>query len=268
MGPRAAPSAVLLWLLALSLLQSRSVITSRETLDAWGQTVLRRAVGVTWAFFALHLCFHLRFWAEQGLSLALLVPLAMLLTTRWADTEGQTWALLTITLLVTGIALPSLLSATALAAAALLALRGLASWRARTSPSAEDPSTGPYRSEHAHAEPAHLDTAAIARRAFLGATLSLYLSLWTLGWSGGPFPAHLLPLDLLLTAALAAALYRHRHWPALAPVTGLWVHFVWQARLIPAPRTLQQWGGASIGLGFALLGGSLAVSYWLRPTTD
>ena len=115
------------------------------------------------------------------------------------------------------------ISATALATAALLALRAVSCWRAHRSPSHDDPSAGPYRSGHLPANGRPIDWVAPARRYFLGATLSLYLSLWTLTWHAGPFPAHLLPLDLLFTAAAAAALWRARYFPTIAPLAGFWL---------------------------------------------
>lgn len=266
-GRHGAPALVMLWLFALSALQGRGVISSRAPLDEWGGTVLRRAVGLTWLFFAAQLAFHLRFWAEQGhVDVALFLPLALLVGTRWASSERATWALVSMTLLLVGALLPHLLSSTALVAAAVLALRGLDRWLARRSVQVQDsPGTAPYRAESVAtpSEPDE-DTSSPARW-FLGAALSLHLSLWTLGWSAGPFPSHVLPLDLLFSLLLAAAAFRFRMPLLLLPLVGLWSHATWQARLIPVPRTLMQWGGASIGTGFALLLASLGVSYWLRP---
>lgn len=54
---------------------------------------------------------------------------------------------------------------------------------------------------------------------------------------------------------------------ALVPLAGTAVHFIVDAHLVPAPRSLVEWGGTAVGLGFALLLASLAVSCRLRRTS-
>jgi hypothetical protein len=101
-------------------------------------------------------------------------------------------------------------------------------------------------------------------RLLLGAVTSTYLSLWTVGWSGGPWPAHSLVLDLLLTALLVAAAWKGGVRVALVPLAASYVHFVVALRLIPAPASVLQWGVTSVGLGFGLLILLLAASVYVR----
>jgi hypothetical protein len=98
----------------------------------------------------------------------------------------------------------------------------------------------------------------------VGAGLAVYLSVWTRGWSGGAWPHHELSLDVIVTLGLVLGVALARARIAIVPAVGIWTHMILQARLVSAPRSLFEWGGASIGLGFALLIASLSASYWLR----
>ncbi len=101
------------------------------------------------------------------------------------------------------------------------------------------------------------------RRLLTGSAFALYLSAWTASWTSGSFPVHALPLDVLLTAVILLGAWRLRARVALAPLAVTWAHLVMQAHVVPAPTSLLGWGAASIGLGFAVLIGSLATSWWL-----
>jgi hypothetical protein len=107
------------------------------------------------------------------------------------------------------------------------------------------------------------DRAALVRLA-AGSIFSLYLAAWTLDWSGGPWPAHALALDLALGVVVIVGAWRARARYALAPLGATYLHALFQAGLVPAPRSLVEWGGAAVALGFAILVGSLAASYRLR----
>jgi hypothetical protein len=93
----------------------------------------------------------------------------------------------------------------------------------------------------------------------------LYVSIWAMAWDGGPWPEHNLPLDALFVLGLGAlGLWRYRAWIAAAPLGLALGHMALKARLVPEPRSMVEWGGAAIGLGFLLLFVSLGTSYWLR----
>ena len=91
--------------------------------------------------------------------------------------------------------------------------------------------------------------------------------MWTIPWSGGPLPQHLISLDLLLSAALLILVWRARvRTAAIVPLVGTYAHLAVQTGAISAPETRLQWGLTSVGLGFGLLVGSLAASFgWGKP---
>ncbi len=200
-----------------------------------------------------------------------LFALSALVFVRWISTERRVWAVVVATLAFVALRLPGALSATALVAAAALAMRALrARPMVRSTDELRSVPAPPYR--HAGDEPRPMgatpvslaiDPAPAIRRLLTGSAFTLYLSAWTLGWTGGSFPLHALPLDLLLTAVVLLGGWRLRARIALAPLAVTWLHAVLQAQLVPAPTSLVQWGAVSIGLGFAVLLGSLATSWWL-----
>jgi hypothetical protein len=280
--PRQAGSLIAVWVFALASLHGSATVTSLASLEAWGATVLQRAVRAAAVVSALLIAGHVLLWSwQQDIFLAALVPVAPLVLVRRVRGEARVWALVLGTLAFVGAAMPAAFSVTALLAAAALALRAL-------SPSlpmehqrvqvATRP-VPPYRASVLDAPPeeAEVVTSVVAtpldpdaqKRLLAGAIFAAYLSAWTLGWSGGSWPAHLAALDVLLTAAVIAAAWRARLRVALAPLLGTYVHFVAQAGLMPVPRSLVEWGASAVGLGFALLVGSLATSYRLRtPATE
>ncbi len=104
-------------------------------------------------------------------------------------------------------------------------------------------------------------------RLLMGALVALYFSVWTLGWTGGAWPAHILVLDLALGAVVVLFAWRARMRVALVPLAGGAMHLVAETHLIPAPRSLVEWGATAVALGFALLLASLAATYRLRRTS-
>ncbi|MBX3214845.1 MAG: hypothetical protein KF850_22620 [Labilithrix sp.] len=273
---RHATMVVGVWLAALASLPRGGAVTSLTELDAWGQTVLRRAVRATWLLTSLLFGLHVLFWStEYGLDLRALSGIVLVLATRWMRSEARTWAVVFATSILVGAATPASLSAVALVVAITLAVR---SREARhsfdevrvTRPHAAAP---PYRAFAGDEAPAPAVTAwervavdgrPASLRMLTGAVFSLYVAVWTLRWSGGAWPVHAIPLDVLVTVVVALGAWRLRARLALAPLAAVWGHFVVQARLVPAPRTSLEWGGASVALGFALLIASLGASYWLR----
>ena len=68
---RSANAMVVLWLVGGVSLYRPGAVTSLVELDAWGQTVLRRAVRAAWILSAVLLALHVLFWSTQSrLSLA------------------------------------------------------------------------------------------------------------------------------------------------------------------------------------------------------
>lgn len=275
LDPRQAGSLVALWAFALASLLRSSTVTSLVPQGGWGATVLRRAVRAAWVLSALLVSGHVLFWSWQWeILLSMLLPVVPLLLVHRVRSEGRVWALVVGTLFVVGMTMPAAFSVTALLAAGALGLRALAA------PSVDRPAQQvarpepPYRSSDASApadEPEVTATALpvpLERRAIerlvVGAAFGVYLSVWTLGWSGGAWPAHVFLLDLGLTAVVVVAAWKARVRSALAPLLGCYLHFVIQARLVPAPRSLVEWGASAVGLGFVLLAASLATSYRLR----
>jgi hypothetical protein len=267
LGRRGAGGLVSLWLFALIALRGAAAVSSREPLDAWGRTVLRRATRLAWATLGALAAFHVLFWSAQGrFDLVTVAPVAGLVAAHRATTERRAWAAVVATAAGVAWAAPAALAATLLVAAVACALRGAGALRPRRDGDRPFVADGPYRTGgEGDAGGAGARGVGAERRWLLGAAVLAHLSAWAAGWTGGAWPAHVAPLDLALTAGLAAAAWRWRTRGAFAPAAALWGHFVWQAGLVPRPHSIQHWGGVTVGVGFALLGASLATSYRLRP---
>ena len=107
-------------------LWTRRDVRSKETLDAWGQTVLRRGLRASWATWLFLSAMHLSFWAsDQRVSWGILVPVALLLATRFAAHETHIWAGVAAALLWTGATMPGAMVLIALLAGCTLALLSL-----------------------------------------------------------------------------------------------------------------------------------------------
>lgn len=281
MDAREGSALVAMWLCGLAFLYRSGAVKSRIELDAWGRIVLRRAVGATWILSALLFGLHVLFWsAHYRVELSAVACVLPVLATRWIRAELRVWGVIVATLLAVAMVLPAAFAVTALVSAVALASRAIAAARSPDSVarSRQAPAT-PYRMvagdgptpalavDPAAEVPEHVvpgGPAAMVRLA-TGAVFALYLAIWTEGWSGGAWPAHVLALDALLAVAVVVGVWKLRARLALAPFAASSVHFVVQARLVPAPRSAVEWGGAAVGLGFVLLFASLAASYWLRP---
>lgn len=279
MGGSTTSQAVGLWVFVLgaaALFTTRKV-QCKAVLDPWGQTVLRRSLRAVWVMWAVLLLGHVAFWAsESKLDIIVLAPALLLLSTRWVRSEAATWALTAGTIVLTAWAMPQFVSVTALMAAGVLVLRALRRpiWvRQERNPSTP---SQPYRTSGAPPAPEPLrwtlqgfgPSAPAARiRLFTGAIFAVHLSLWLQGWTEGPWPSHILVLDLLLTA-LVLFVVRKRYLPiAIAPLSMVYLHWATQSGLIRAPKTALQWGTTSVGVGFALLVLSLAGAWYARCRT-
>ena len=275
--PGTLTSLVGLWVFALfaAALWSRRRIESEVALDAWGGTVFRRAVRATWSIWAVLALGHVWFWADEfDLNLLILLPVAALLCTRFMRSEVAVWTTVSGILVVAGVDMPSSFSVTALMGAIVLALRALRGPAAVLPPFEAVEPTAPYRTTGSDATPPFTGPPIVSfgraspttmARLFAGSLYALYLSVWTFGWSGGSLPAHLIALDLLLTAALLAFIWKTRaRTIATVPLALTYAHLGVQMGLISAPDTKLEWGLSYVGVGFGLLLASLIVSWQLR----
>jgi len=277
---RTSSAFVAVWLFLLITLQQHAVVTARDELSEWGRTVFRRSLRATWALWGGLTALHLLFWTWQyhfDLTTVLgVIPLAM---TRFIRRESRIWAFTVFTLLVVGVRSPEMFSVTALLATAALARRA---WLVARTPepvvaehsAAAAEMVTPYRVP-TNAEPPQAreltDLAFVIptgrgslHRLMCGAALTMYLAIWTMSWTGGAWPAHLLALDVGLALVLLFGVWRLRARIALVPLSLGAAQTVLSAHLLPAPQGLVQWGATAIGLGFALLIVSIAVSYYFR----
>lgn len=269
---RSAGALVAVWLFALTALQRSASVAAIDALDDWGRTVLRRALRATWLLWALLGGLHVVFWSTQyHLDVASLAPIAPLVAVRWIRRESRVWCAVAASFVLAVTAMPASFSAAALVAAAALALRAWRASQAVAGAPSEPRAVPPYRAFATDERPAPSPPPllvmpsgpAAARRLLTGAGFALYLSAWTVSWSGGAWPAHAVTLDAALTAAALIAAWKGRARGGLAPAAGAWAHFAFASRLVAAPTSLLGWGGASIGVGFALLLGSLGTSIWI-----
>jgi hypothetical protein len=266
------------WVFALfaARLWSAPVVSCEDALDAWGETVLRRAVRGTWMMWAALALGHVVFWAvEYEVSIVGLAPAAALLATRWIRRELTAWVAIGATLVLAGIATPALFYLTCAMAGCVLGLRASRgpSYRAQTVESRGP--TSPYRAAasapapatHAGSRPevtfALADRPAMVRL-FSGAACCAYLSAWTFGWSGGAWPEHVVALDLALTAVAALLVWRARARLVIAPLVAMCFHLLAAKQIITAPSSTLQWGVLSVGIGFALLVVVVVTSWQLR----
>ncbi|APR75288.1 Hypothetical protein A7982_00634 [Minicystis rosea] len=278
-SPRASGSLVAVWAFALVSLVRSAKVTSRVRLEGWPATVLARAARASAILSAALVAGHVMFWSSQwSVDLSALVVVAPLLLVRSVRSEARVWALVLGALVLAGVTSPAIFSVTALLAAAALVLRALSPLLPPVrvvAPPAARPEP-PYRSSTASSPPEAPEVVAtivpetvdvsMIHRLLTGAAFVSYLSVWTVGWSSGPWPAHVLALDLALTALVLVAAWKARARLAFAPLLATYAHFVVQAGLLPAPRSLVEWGASAVGLGFVLLLASLATSYRLRAT--
>lgn len=227
-------SLVALWVFALFAcgIWGSLRIESRVGLDDWGRTVLRRVVRATWAILAALTLAHVWFWAaEFELERALIVPVLLLLSTRWMSRESSVW-LAVASALLSGLKMPAFFATIAGMAAMTLAL-------------------------HALRRPERM-------RFLTGTASALYFSAWTLGWSGGALPAHVWWLDLSLASVLLGVVWGFRAYLPLVPLALSCLHLGVQTGTVSLPRTRTQWGLSEVGLGFALLATAVLTSWQSR----
>lgn len=248
---------------------------ARGPLDTWGQTVLRRVNVAAWAiggaFVAMHVVF---WWVETAYDLwRVAVVLAVLVSVRTLD-EGAVWLAATGALILTALVGPRHFAAIASIWALALVLRAFSDRRQAAPVRPVSEATAPaYRGTPvepaAPTAPRELFmpvSPAERLRLLTGALATGYLALWTNGWHGGGLPAHALLLDLTLVAFGLLMAWRLGARIVLVVMATALTHAALSAGLVPAPRSLVDWGAALLALGFGLLFVSLAISYRLRAT--
>lgn len=259
---------------ALVALARTARVTSTVELDAWGQTVFRRTVGVVWSLFGGLFALHVLFWASgHSIALVAILPAAAMLLAWRVRSELSAWAIVTATMVLTVVAANEAFAFVALLATIALTLRafGKVEVTYATNGAAEH---GPYRvGEGATSGPTWATrlepiTAAARARLLAGALLSFYFAMWTAGWGHGSiWPSHSLMADAaMLILAIAIAVRVRPRLSLLVPAFG-GAHAVVVSGLIPLPQSTLGWGSTALVLGFAILLGALATSYRLRRFT-
>jgi hypothetical protein len=241
-------------------------------LDEWGRAVLSRCLKGVWFMWSLTLGLHVAFWSATLLiSLLAVLPAALIPGTRFVRGELRVWTAVFITLVAVALATPENFSLCALMIAATLVLRAWNHLQA-SRPSLGTHVASPFRDENSKA--AAMETtvqwlsapapAAVRQRLLVGALFATYLATWTANWSGGPWPSHVLGLDLVLIAFVAYLAIRKRTRIALPPLGATLVHRLFQVHVVAAPHTTRGWGILLTSGAFGLLALSLAASYGLR----
>jgi hypothetical protein len=265
------------WIFGLISLYDGASISSTVPLDAWGQTVLRRATSAAWVISGSLITLHVVMWTgNYAISLAPTILGLPLLAIPRLRTETNVWLVAFSTSIFTLLVAPSAFAVIAILASGALCLRIVAP---KISPVAvyatpHEAQPAPYRAGRPirntlENEPIQLIafelTIGERLRCWSGALFSAYLGLWAMSWVHGAPGHHVLTLDVALTLMAGVAAWRTRaHANFLVPLTLTYVHLVAQARLIPIPTSDAGIGKAAIAFGFALLGGALLVSYKLR----
>ena len=262
---------IAVWMFALGLLAPHAAVTSAVPLDAWGQTVLRRATTAIWSLWGLLLSLHVLFWANgHRVALGVVIPTAALLMLRRFEHEFPAWTLVGVLGLILAFITPDWFSLFAMLTSAVLAIRAYSKYWTFGQVENHD-APGPYRM----GEPqtyggvrsskvlAPLSDAAKSRH-LASALLCFYLGVWTMGWKGGHWPAHVLIIDVAVLGLAFAIGLRLKRWLAMAVPAATFAHVVIASGIIPTPRSTLGWGSSALVLGFALLVVSLAASYRLR----
>jgi len=226
-------------------------------------------VRATWAILALLTLSHVWFWASEfELELGLIVPMLLLLSTRWMPRESRVW-LAVASALLSGLMMPAFFATIAVMAALTLGLRAL---RRPFEPPKDELANDALEEISADADhdwPSHTPAFGLATqperlRMFVGSASALYLSAWTSTWNGGALPAHVWWLDLLLTAVMLGMVWGLHAPGALVPLALSYLHLGIQTGTLSLPRTRAQWGLTEVGFGFALLATAVLISWQSR----
>lgn len=264
LGTTLTSAFVALWAFAtvfVGLWTSREV-TSLRPLDAWGETVKRRALAATWLIWASLGLLHVTFWVLQyHLDPSALMLVLPLLATRVLRRERDVLACVGSVSILVSLVQPRFLPMTALLSAAVLALHAFVR---PSAPVEEAPRAPEYRGgptwlpelQPFEPTPAELRTRMLAWSGF-----ALYLAVWS---AFAAFPAHVLSLELALAVPMLVVARSQQR--VLVPLLSTWTHWAIVSGLLRPPQTSLQWGATTLGAGFVLLFASLFASYRLRDT--
>lgn len=267
---RGPVTALAVFAVGIGALWTRRTIESAVGYDYRG----RRAIRGTWILFAVGALAHVAYWGlALHVDLLALVPVAILLATRWATRERAVW-LASCAALATALVDPALLPVISAMVAVVLALRALRAPDVRAPvATATAGSPAPYRgappeptaeTSDENRGPTFAPSAPPAMaRLLAGALASVHVSAWTTLAAGGVWRPHVLWLDVLVVLVIAVLAVRLRRAEPVAPIVGLGVHLAITTGWLTMPRAAGEWGAWSIAIGFAVLGGSLAASWWI-----
>lgn len=271
LSPREGTVVVTLFVfgLALAVASLAPRVESRDRLTFFGGLVLVRCRRAAWAIWSVLLLGHVVFWStSRPITLAALAPVPLLVATRFVARERALWLLVLGAAMVTLALCPETLWLTCLMAAIALVARALVPRRTHET-AAHDAPVAPYRmgpvaTSREQVLVARAEGEPTRTRLLFGAAYLLYFAVWMLDYRGGAIPAHALALDAALVAVVLAGALASRRPGCAAPLGVVCMHAAIARGLVSAPTTALGWGGAAVGLGFALLGGSLLVSFRLR----
>jgi hypothetical protein len=269
LGPRYAGALLAAWLFGLASLYQPGGIASLVDLDGWGLTVLRRATRATWAISGGLVALHVLMWQrDHDIPLTTCLLAAPLLAVCRVRGEWRAWATVAATLVFAALAQPSAFFTVAALTCAALVLRAMTGWTANGAAHDAAVHAGPYRAGDVEAAGSVARAVRIAPaervRLVAGGLFATYLALWTLRWSGGPWPLHVAVLDAALALVVVGVCLRTRARAPLAPLLVTYGHLAVSKGLVSAPKSSVTWGETIVALGFAMLAVSLAVSYRLR----
>jgi hypothetical protein len=209
-------------------LWSRPRVDCEIDLDQWGRTVFRRAAKAAWMIWAGFYLYHLT---------ALLIPFSLaptlvhaaplFLLLPFASTREATVWVGCLGALGVALTEPLTLAPTALVVALVLGWYGRRLQR---------------------------------HRLFVGAVMSVYLAVWTVGWQGWPWPEPIVWLNVLTAAALLLIAQRLRLPSALMAVVVVMLPG-WRSLV---PRETVDWGILLLAVGFLTLIVGVAVNWILH----
>jgi hypothetical protein len=260
-------------LFAAALWTSRRV-TSRIALDAWGATVLRRSSRAAWLVWGCLAVGHVCFWILQYQVRAVaLLPVAMLLATRWMERERSVVAVVLATLVVTAACIPDLFVLSAMMSAVVFVVHALRKPSAPVSIESPPGRGAAYRGAYADEVTPPWESAfelaprGARMRQLAWAGYAVYLAGWAASWSGGAWPEHVLALDLVITAAVALFVWKHGQRSVSWPLVVTYVHWAIQSRVLRMPQSTLSWGVTTVSLGFGLLLVSLFTSWRIQRSS-
>lgn len=268
LGPETGQVVAACWAFSVvgAALWTRRDLASREALDPWGRAVLRRTRRVLWVIWGTAALAHATYWCAQlDVSPMALSSVGLVVVARFIRRPAAVLGVMGATMGIAALEVPTHVDAVGLLVALALGLRA---WREPvTTPLPDECAAGPYRRTSAR-RPVRFRTGFVAPPAktrfqmATGSLFSLYLAVWTSGWTGGALPQHALWLDVAVTAVVLAGIHRWRYRPAAVALLGLHLHHAVALELLALPATLLGWGLLSVGAGFVLLVGLVGFAGW------